>query len=167
MNKLKQLKYQLRKVVSANPVYPVMGVVKSIQGDTCTVEVGGLELSGVRLKATADGSQNFVLIPAINSNVMMISLDGSIDNLTIVKMDKVAKILFEENGLKLDFDSETGKLGLKNNSTSLHQLFSDLTNLLNGFTLNHPQGPTTGLMPSTMAAVQQFQTSFNQLLKNI
>lgn len=167
MDKIKKLREQLKGVVNAQPIYPVYGIVKAISGDTCTVQVGDLELTDVRLKATADGSENLLLIPAENSNVMMLSSDGSIDNLTIVKMDKVARIKFSQNGLVLDFDSETGKLGVKNNSVSLYGLFDQLTTLLNGFTLNHPQGPTTGLMPPTQAAVQNFQTSFNQLLKNI
>lgn len=167
MEKIKKLKAQLKDAVNAKPLYPIYGVVKSVSGDTCTVQVGDLELTDVRLKATADGAETLLLIPAVNSRVMMLSSDGSIDNLTIVKIDKVAQVKFSNNGLVLDFDSQSGKLGIKNNSVSLYGLFDQLATLLNGFTLNHPQGPTTGLMPPTQTAVQQFETAFNQLLKDI
>src|SRR5690606_30075826 len=115
----------------------------------------------VRLKSTVSEGVTYLLqIPAVGSNVTLLSSDGTLKNLFVILFDDVEKFQFSHGGLKIDFDGTDGKVSIKNNSVSLYGLFNQLTNLLNGFTLNHPQGPTTGLMPPTMAAVQQFGISF-------
>ena len=92
-DKFAQLKENLKAIVKANPNLPIDGIVTKISGDTCSVKFNdGFELSDIRLKVTATGENSLVMIPEIGSTVLMISTDGTIANLTIIKMDKASEI---------------------------------------------------------------------------
>lgn len=165
MDKISQLKANLQKIVNANPNLPVDGIVKSIQNDTCTVEVDGLELSDVRLKATADGSDTLLIVPAVDSNVLLLSSDGSIDNLTVIKTDKAEKIIYKENGLQVEIDSTDGKVSIKNDSISLIEVLQGLATLLKQFKVYTPAGPSGTPLPDSITAINQFETNFKKILK--
>lgn len=171
MDKLSKLKQQLRQVsrtgVESSKSFLIGGKVTAVDVDSCSVDVNGFVVEDVKLKAVGNGTNTFLVIPKIGSDVMMISIDGTLDSLWVLKIDELSMLTIYQDGIKIEIDIESGKVGIKNNSVSLYGLFDQLATLLNGFTLNHPQGPTTGLMPPTQTAVQQFETAFNQLLKDI
>ena len=165
MDKLKQLKNNFREMVGANPNLPIDGVVKSVQTDTCTVELEGITLSDVRLKSTADGKDNFLIVPKVGSRVLMLSSDGSVDNLTVIKCDVAEKIIYNENGLKVEIDSTDGKIKVQNNTTSLKDLFQQITDILKTLKVFTPAGPSGTPLPDSMAKIIQFETKFKTILK--
>lgn len=165
MDKIKQLKKNVQAIVRANPNYPIDGVVKSVQNDTCTVEIEKIELSDVRLKATADGEDNLLIIPKVGSRVIMMSVDGSVDNLIVIKVDAASKIRYNENGLEVEIDSTTGKVKVKNESTSLKELFQQLTDILKTIKVFTPAGPSGNPLPDSMIKINQFETDFKTILK--
>jgi len=71
-----------------------------------------------------------------------------------------AEIKFGQCELKMD---ASGFL-IKRGGVSMTDLFQQLVDLLKQFGLTTPAGPTTGLLPPTMASVNQLETSFKQLL---
>lgn len=166
MDKYKQLKKNIRNIVEANSNLPIDGVVRSIEGDTCTVELSdGFEVSDVRLKATTDGNDHLVVIPKIGSTVLMISTDLSIDNLTVIKCDQASKVVFNENGLNVEIDSSDGKVKIKNAETSLFDIMQDLSTLLKQLKVYTPAGPSGNPLPDSITAIQQFETNFKKILK--
>lgn len=70
--------------------------VVSVQGDCCEVDMGGLVLSDVRLKAVADGQTDGVIlmVPAVDSWVLVGSLTGDYKDLAVLNMDRFEKIIF-------------------------------------------------------------------------
>ena len=164
-DKIKKLKEQIRGIVGANPNLPLDGVVKSVSGDVCSVEIEGLELSDVRLKTTADGKDNLLIVPKVGSRVLMLSADGSVDNLTVIKCDAASKIIYNENGLEVEIDSETGKVKLSNSTTSLKDLFDQIADILKTLKVFTPSGPSGTPLPDTIAKVVQFETEFKTILK--
>jgi len=168
MDKVSELKRRLKLAVGSDPNLPIQAKIVSVEGETCTVELAsGFQISEVRLKSTVSEGETYLLqIPKVGSDVTLLSSDGTMGTLFVILFDEVEKFQFSHGGLKINFDGTDGKVSVKNNSVSLYGLFDQLTTLLNGFTLNHPQGPTIGLMPPTMAAVQQLGISFKQLLKD-
>ena len=55
----------------------LVGEVADVEGDSCTVDVGGLELTDVRLTAVNDGSEGKLkVIPAVGSTVLLADLSG-------------------------------------------------------------------------------------------
>ncbi|MCC2590364.1 hypothetical protein [Chryseobacterium sp. MFBS3-17] len=164
-DKVAQLKRNLQRIIAANPNLPVDGVVQAVTGDVCTVLVGDLELSDVRLKPTADGEDHLLIIPKTGSRVLMLSADGSIGNLTVIKCDVAEKIIYNENGLQVEIDSTTGKVNVANNVTSLKDLFEQLADILKTLKVYTPAGPSGPPLPDTVAKIVMFENDFKTILK--
>lgn len=167
MDKIAEIKKKLQQVVGANPNYPISGTVTAIHGETCSVKlVSGLVLSGVRINATVAESEDYLLmIPAIDSNVLLLSGDGTLSNLYVIKTDKVAKFAFSQNGLKVEFNSDDQKVSIENESVSLKGILQDLATLLKGLQVFTPLGPSGTPLPTTITKIEAFETSFKSLLK--
>ncbi|HCM34131.1 hypothetical protein [Chryseobacterium sp.] len=166
MDKYKQLGKNIKDIVSADPNLPIDGVVVSIEGDTCTVQLSdGFKVSDVRLKATTDGNDHLLIVPKIGSTVLMISTDTTIDNLTVIKCDQAEKITFNENGLTVKIDSTDGKVQIKNEETSLFDIMQDLATLLKQIKVYTPSGPSGIPLPDSMTAINEFETKFKMILK--
>ena len=165
-DKFAQLKENLKAIVKANPNLPLDGIVTKISGDTCSVKLeGDFEISDIRLKVTSDGTDNLLVIPKIGSRVLMLSTDGTIGNLTVIKSDHAEKVFFNENGLKIEIDGSSGKIKIENDTTSLLNIFQDLTNLLKTLKVYTPVGPSGIPLPDTINKLVQFENDFKTLLK--
>ncbi|PQA92753.1 hypothetical protein SAMN05421796_11063 [Chryseobacterium piscicola] len=166
MDKHTQLKLQLKKLIGADPNYPVSGVIKSVEEDTCTVELEeGFEVPDVKLKSTANGNDNLLIIPKVGSIVTLLSGDGTVDNLTVIKVDQASKIIFNENGLQIEIDSTDKKVSIKNSDASLFDLFTDLVNILKQFKVYTNMGPSGTALPDSVISITKLETDFKQLLK--
>ena len=165
-DKRAKLKANIREIVGANPNLPVDGTVTAVSGDTCSVKFNdGFEVSDIRLKASADGSDNLLIIPKIGSRVLMLSTDGTIGNLTVIKCDVAERILYNEQGLVVEIDSTTGKVKVQNETTSLKDLFQQLTDLLKQLKVFTPAGPSGTPLPDSIVRIEQFETDFKTILK--
>lgn len=169
MDKIAEIKKKLQEVVGANPNYPIVGEVTKVAGETCSVKlISGLELSDIKLSATVSESEDYLLlVPAIGTDVLVLSGDGTLSNLYVVKVDQVAKFKFSQNGLKVEFDSTDKKVRIENDSVSLKDLFTDLANILNNLKVGvlSPNAPSSTITPDVVALVNQFSTNINTLLK--
>ncbi|MDB0603194.1 hypothetical protein PL373_19085 [Tenacibaculum maritimum] len=167
MDKAVEIKKRLREIVGANPNLPITGVVKSVESESCTVQLkSGFSVSDVKLKATiSDGSDYLKIVPKIGSNVLMISLTGDKNNLTVIKIDEAEKIAYIQNDLSVLIDSTDKKISVKNNETSLVDIFKDLTDLLKKLKVFTPAGPSGTPLPKTILAIEQLEVDFNRLLK--
>ena len=97
-----EIKKLIKEIVGNQQNLPITGIVKSIQGDTCTVEIAGeFSVSDVKIKATSGKTDFFMLVPVIGSTVSMLSLSGGLENLIIIKTDNVARFEFLQNGLHI------------------------------------------------------------------
>lgn len=166
MDKVAEFKKNIRAMVGANPNLPIDGIVTKIDGDTCSVKLSDdFEISDVRLKATADGSDNLLIIPKIGSHVLMLSTDGTIGNMTVIKCDTAAKIIFNENGLNVEIDGSAGKIKVQNNATSLFNVFQQLADLLKTLKVFTPVGPSGIPLPDSILKIEKFETDFKTILK--
>lgn len=165
-DKYKQLKENIRKLVNANPNYPIDGIIKSVENDTCSVEVAsGFEISDVRLKATSDGTDSLLVVPAIGSYVLMISMDGTVDNMTVIKCDKADKLIYNNGGLHIEIEKESKKVLVKNDQVNLYTILSDLAALLKQLKVSTPMGPSGTPLPDSILAIEKFENDFKQILK--
>lgn len=165
-DKYKQLKENIRNLVNANPNYPIDGIVKSVENDTCSVELAsGLEISDVRLKATSDGTDSLLVVPAIGSYVLMISMDGTVDNMTVIKCDKADKLIYNNGGLHIEIEKESKKVLVKNDQVNLYTILSDLAALLKQLKVSTPMGPSGTPLPDSILAIEKFENDFKQILK--
>ena len=167
MDKISEFKKLLKEVVGNNTNLPIRGKVKEVNGQTCKVElITGLIVSGVRLKTTVNNTSNYMLItPVINSNVLMLSGNGTLDDLTVIKVDQVQQIAFEINGLKMLLDGNDSKVNIENGQTSLKEILTDQAQIIKGLKVQTPMGASGTPLPDTITAVEQWEIQFNKLLK--
>lgn len=168
MDKVAELKKTLREVVGANPNLPIRAKVLEVSGEVCRVVLkSGLELSDVKLKASINHSENeLVLEPVVGSEVLLLSLSGDLENLTVIKVDKIAKIRYTQGYLEVEIDSETGKLKVENETCSLHGLMSKMATIVRQLKVFTPAGPSGNPLPDTIERVQEFENMFNALLND-
>lgn len=124
--------------------------VESVEGNTCTVNVDGLSISDVRLKATTTKTDNQVLLtPMEGSDVLVGSLAGDYNNLFILSADVIDTIEITCNG------------------QNLMDTISDLIGALSGtLQLTTTVGAATGAFdPATIAKLKSVETAFKQIFK--
>lgn len=167
MDKTSEIKKKMKEVIGVNPNLPFHGVVTEVTGETCKVKlVSGLEIDDVRLKATVNEETNFVLVtPEVGSDVLLLSGDGSLDNVSVIKIDKVSKFAYTQSGLTIEADSNDKKVLVKNDDTNLYELFDKLTTILKEFKVFTPVGPSGTALTPVVLKINEFETKFKQLLK--
>ncbi|MFU8843479.1 MAG: hypothetical protein ACNA7V_06680 [Bacteroidales bacterium] len=140
--------------------------VKAITGDTCTVTIGQLELTDVRLKATDDGNQDKLLVvPAVGSMVMVGANNGSLRDLVVLKVDDPEVISYKHKDVLVNINAKTGLMEVKNQHKSLKALFDDLMTIIEQLTVSTPAGPSGTPLPPTLAQVAQFKADLSKILK--
>lgn len=169
MDKSAKIKKALQEVVNANPNYPIVGTVVAVDSETCSVQLAsGLVLSDVKINASVtDGEDYLLLVPAFNSEVLLLSGDGTLSNLYLIKVNEVAQFKFSQSGMKVEFDSFDKKIKIENGTINLKDLFTDLATIINSLkvgvvSLGAPSGTIT---PDVVTLVNSFSTKVNGLLK--
>ena len=141
--------------------------VKSVQGESCTVAVGDLELTDVRLKATINEASDYLMqIPAVGSMVLCGDMSGGdLREVCVLKIDKLEKLVLKQSGLDVLIDTTDGKIHIENEGPGLLQLFNALADILKTLKVFTPAGPSGTPLATTITKIQQFETNFKQLLK--
>ncbi len=169
MDKSAQIKKIIRDIVGADPNHPIKGSVTAIDGHTCSVKLSsGLVVSDVRLTATVpEGNDYCVLTPAIGTEVLMLSGDGTLRDLTVIKMDQMERFEFHQGEFHIEFDSSDQRVRIENGSVNLKDILTGYGNAIKSLTVQViTEGAPSGTpMPPTIAAVQQLEIQVNQLLK--
>lgn len=169
MGRESEIKKALKDIVGANPNYPIVGTVLAVDGEVCTVQLSsGLVLSDVKINASVTDSEDYLILePAFNSEVLMLSGDGTLANLYIIKVNEVATFKFSQLGMKVEFDALEGRIKIENGAINLKDLFTDLATIINSLkvgvvSLGAPSGTIT---PDVVTLVTNFSTKVNALLK--
>lgn len=166
MGDFTEIKKKLKEIVAANSNLPISGVVEAVSGDSCSVKIkSGLVLTDVKLKATIGNEDYLILTPKVGSNVLLLSLSGDLENLTVIKVDQLEKMEYSQGGLIVLADSEDGKVSIKNGQASFVDILSDLATLLKQIKVSTGVGPSGTPLPDSIVAIEQFETKINQLLK--
>lgn len=134
--------------------YFIQAEVKSIEGITCTVSIGDMDISGVNLQATeAAPTDSYLVIPKIGSMVLVGSLTGDYTDLVVIKCDSVEKIELKKGTFSLIANGTSGKITVKSGNSNLATLLQDLCDMLQNLKVATPAGPSTNLMPDSLQAV--------------
>ncbi len=167
MDKIAKLKNKLKDVAGVGSNIPIPAKVVSIEGESCTIELhSGLHISDVKLKASINEASDYILIePVVNSEVVVISLSEGIENLTIIKVDKIQKLKYKQGELQIETDADSQKILVKNAQTSLHDLMDKLAKIIKELKVHTPAGPSGTPLPPTILKIEEFEQLFNQLLK--
>jgi len=167
MADVKDIKAKLREILGDEPNQPITGEVTEVAEETCSIKLkSGFVATDVKLKATITESKNkMILYPKVGTTVHAIALNGSLENMVILKVDEVERVVYVQDGLEVIIDSTDKKISIKNDSVSLIDMCNELMALLKAFKVFTPSGPSGTPLPDTMASIQQVETKFKQLLK--
>ncbi len=108
MGKAQDIKEAIRQICGAKGGSGLflVGEVKSVEGETCTVNVAGLELDEVRLTAVNDGADGKLLLtPKEGSMVLLTDLSGgNLRDLAVIVYTNIEKIeaTFEQIAIEAD-----------------------------------------------------------------
>jgi hypothetical protein len=169
MNEVAEIRERIMRIAAAgrNAGSVVLTVeVIEVYSSHCTVMLGDLRITNVRLYSQASEEGNLLLMPKIGSMATVLS-DTDLRDMELIKADKITSFKFEENGIVVEVDSESGKVDIKNNQVSLKDLFQSLSTLIKNLKVSvlAPNSISGPVDPGTLSAALNFETSFKQLLK--
>lgn len=152
MDNNKRLADNIRNLMGGKNITVYQGIVKSVEGITCTVTFGSLDVDGVRLRASeTENDSHLLIVPKKGTAVTVGSLSGDLAQLVVLAVDEVESITI--NG---------GKLGGLINIEALTAKINDLVEKFNGHT---HQVTTTGTATSqtgTAAATAMTAENFDK-----
>ena len=131
MNPLNEIRKSICTMVSKRGVVAFTAQVVSVDGECCTVDYDGLQVSDVRLRAVVNGEQSKILVtPKVGSYVMVVSLTDDMTQLIVSAFSDVDKIEIDTGKIVLNGGQNGGIV----NITQLTQKLNDMVNMFNTHT---------------------------------
>lgn len=154
MDQYRRLRDNLMQMIGAGKEITIwQGIVKSVEGTTCTVTFGTLDVEGVRLRASlAENESHLLIVPKVNTAVVVGSLSNDLSLLVVLAVDEVESITI--NG---------GKLGGLINIESLTQKINELVRTFNNHT---HQVSTTGSATAQTGTAASVTSKASELNKS-
>ena len=148
MDPLSEIREKIKRIANGNGITCFTAKVTSVDGETCDVELEGMKLTGVRLRAVVNGEESKILVtPKIGSHVLVVDLSGNLSQLAVVGYSEVEKIEIDATD-KIIFNGGNNK-GLIQ-IEKLTQKLNELVIAINAHT--HPvSGNATGTMVDTLS----------------
>lgn len=129
------------KRLNPTSMWLTQGEVVAVDDLTCTVKIGDAEIEGVRLRASLTGRDRQILtVPKVGSSVTLGCLTADLNNLVVLQVDEVEKIIV--NG---------GELG---GLIKIQELTDKINELVDKFN-SHTHILATGTVQVEGTAVQQ------------
>lgn len=137
------------------------GIVKSVEGITCTVTFGNQDVSGVRLRASEKANDNNILItPKTGTPVTVGSLTGDYTQLVVLQIDEIDTIVINggQLGGLINIETLTEKINL------MIDVFNSHTHTLPTGTVNVTGSQTaqTNASPITVPAISDKAKRLNR-----
>ncbi len=165
MDKYAKVRSALMRIIQESGVRSCLWQAKvvSVDNDTCTVKIGDLTLSDVRLKAIVSEVDGALLItPAVDSVVLVGSLTGDFKDLAVLQVDKFAEVRF-------DGDSYGGMVKANELVGRLNAIENDINTLkgvFNGWAVAPQDGGAALFAASRTWAGQTLEISQQDPLQN-
>lgn len=153
MDQYRRLRDNLMQMMGAGKEITIwQGIVKSVEGTTCTVTFGTLDVEGVRLRASlAENESHLLIVPKVGTAVVVGSLSNDLSLLVVLAVDEVESITI--NG---------GKLGGLINIESLTQKINELVRTFNNHTHQVSTTGSSTAQTGTAAAVTSKASELNK-----
>ena len=122
MNEYSKLKDYLSGI-GGNGIAITQGIVKSVSGKLCEVEIGNIVIPDVRLRASElDDGGEMLVTPKVGSAVTVGSLSGDLSQLVVFQVDHIETIVI--NGGKLG-----GLINIEQLTEKLNAIEDDINSL--------------------------------------
>lgn len=145
MNEYSKLK-DLLKSVGGKDITIYQGIVNSVEGCLCEVQVGGIAIPNVRLRASElDDDGEMLVTPKVGSAVTVGSLSGDLAQLVVLQVDHIETIVI--NGGKLG-----GLINIEQLTKKINEFVATFNSHTHDVTVSHPGGTFTTIKPASSAS---------------
>lgn len=126
MDKYRELGENIRDIGGAGRKITIyQGIVNSVDGNLCEVQIGNISIPDVRLRASeTDDDSEMIITPKVGSAVIIGSLSGDLSQLVVLQVDKIETIVI--NGGKLG-----GLINIEQLTQKLNTIEDDINTLKN------------------------------------
>ena len=146
MNEYSKLKDLLKGVGGGKEITICQGIVNSVNGCLCEVQIGGIAIPDVRLRSSElDDDGQMLVTPKIGSAVTVGSLSGDLSQLVVLQVDHIETIVI--NGGKLG-----GLINIEQLTDKINELVKTFNNHTHNVTVSHPGGTFTTVKPGSSAS---------------
>lgn len=145
------------KRLNPTSMWLTQGEVVTVEDLTCTVKIGDAEIEGVRLRASLTGRDRQILtVPKVGSCVTLGCLTADLNNLVVLQVDEVEKIIVNggELGGLIKIQELTDKIN------ALVEAFNSHTHLLPAGAVITSAGPSTN--PVNVPAITKKAAKLNK-----
>ena len=137
------------------------GIVKAVDGATCTCEIGEMTLEGIRLRASVtDRDRQMLVVPKTGSAVTLGCLRGDLSEMVVLQVDEIESITINggELGGLIKIQELTDKIN------ALVDKFNNHTHSLASGTVNvaGSMGASTNAAPISVPAVTSKATKLDK-----
>lgn len=163
-----EIKSKIRGMNGKHTPLLLTGKVESVDGETCTVTVGELKLTDVRLRSVVNGKDSKLLItPEADSYVTLIDLSGELRDLMVIGYSEIKSIDIEGSGdININCNGTITFNGGDNNGlVNIKELTNKLNKLVqkfNGHTHSVSTAGTAVAQEGTAAPVTSQASTFNK-----
>lgn len=145
MNEYSKLKEYLSGFGSKG-IAITQGIVKSVTGNLCDVEIGNIVIPDVRIRASElDDAGEMLVTPKIGSAVILGSLSGDLSQLVVLRVDHIESIII--NGGKLG-----GLVNIEQLTNKINELVNTFNTHTHNVTVSHPGGTFATVTPGSSAS---------------
>lgn len=145
------------KRLNPTSMWLTQGEVVAVEDLTCTVKIGDAEIEGVRLRASLTGRDRQILtVPKVGSCVTLGCLTADLNNLVVLQVDEVEKIIVNggELGGLIKIQELTDKIN------ALVEAFNSHTHLLPTGAVITSAGPS--INPVNVPAITKKAAKLNK-----
>lgn len=162
MDQYKRLYDNLNRMNGGRQISVWQGIVKSVEGITCTVTFGSLDVSGVRLRASETENDAHILItPKTGTPVTVGSLTGDLHQLVVLQVDQIETVVINggQLGGLINIEALTEKIN------ALVKAFNDHTHMLPAGAVAVVGSPSSQSNPAPIQ-VPAIQQKADELVKD-
>lgn len=158
---------QFKSRIGAGAVEIYDGKVVAVDEGNYTVDVeldADLVLPDVKLRSVinTDEKAGFVCLPQKDTEIVFAKIEGESDYV-LLKTAELEKVIIEIDTAKMEVSKDGYKIS--KGTVSLLDVFQDVKDLLMNLKVTTPSGPSTNLLPDSIAALNQLEIKFKDLLK--
>ena len=146
MNEYSKLKDLLKGVGGGKEITIYQGIVNSVDGCLCKVQIGSIVIPDVRLRASElDDDGQMLVTPKVGSAVTVGSLSGDLSQLVVLQVDHIESIVI--NGGRLG-----GLINIEQLTDKINELVDTFNSHTHDVTVSHPGGTFTTIKPGSSAS---------------
>lgn len=153
MDKYRELGESLRNIGSGGRTITIyQGIVNSVDGNLCEVQIGNIAIPDVRLRASeTDDDGEMLITPKVGTAVTIGSLSGDLSQLVVLQVDHIETIVI--NGGKLG-----GLINIEQLTEKLNTIEDDINSLKNVMSTWTPVAQDGGAALKTSVSTWAGQT---------